>query len=180
MMGEVTVFVDDAVLSRLPGVCARTGEPADGRLMIESTVGDAARLGVWWLLVLTGPLGWIALAVLATHGRERVTVEVPWSSGAHEALVAARRVRLASLCALVGLVAVMVVLLGAGTSVWVGAPAALVAGAAFVGYLVGVFRVDEASIDVHLDASRRWVTFSRVHPTFAAACEARPRLAESR
>ena len=35
------------------------------------------------------------------------------------------------------------------------------------------WRMDAASVDVALDASRRWVTLRRVHPAFVAACEKR-------
>jgi hypothetical protein len=33
-MAEVTVFVDDAVLGRLPDICALDGVPASGRLRV--------------------------------------------------------------------------------------------------------------------------------------------------
>jgi hypothetical protein len=66
-MAAVRVFVDDAVLGRFPPVCAKTGMPSDGRLAVTTTVGGSGRVSAPWLilLVLLGPIGWVALAVLA-------------------------------------------------------------------------------------------------------------------
>jgi hypothetical protein len=49
-------------------------------------------------------------------------------------------------------------------------PGALVV-AATVGLLVAERRIHAALVGVDLDASRRWVTLSRVHPAFVAACK---------
>jgi hypothetical protein len=38
--------------------------------------------------------------------------------------------------------------------------------------LTGAFRFDRESVGVTLDASRRWVPLTNVHPEFAAACAA--------
>src|SRR4029450_2433849 len=62
-MADVRVFVDDAVLGRLPDVCAKSGAPADGWLTVTETVGRSGGIATPWLLLLLilGPLGWLAL-----------------------------------------------------------------------------------------------------------------------
>lgn len=171
-MAEVTVFVDDADLGRLPQLCAKRGTPTGSRLRTVEEVGRSNRLGVLWLLVLAGPLGWIALLFLTSRDAgEHLAVEVPLSDGAHGELAAGQRLRRVAVVGGVGAVLALW-LLGAwaqlGTSGVV-----LLAGVA-VATLVVVFiaerRIDRASIGVSLDASRRWVTLAGVHPVFVAAC----------
>ena len=64
------MFVDDAVLGRFPPVCAKTGAPADGWLSVTETVGRSGGVATPWLLLLLvlGPLGWVALLVIALAG----------------------------------------------------------------------------------------------------------------
>lgn len=90
---QVTVFVDDAVLGRLPPICVKSGLPTDDTLTLRARVGDASRLGVAWLLVLAGPLGWLGLAILAATRRpsETLTVELPLSEAAYGQLQQAKR-----------------------------------------------------------------------------------------
>ena len=106
-MAQVTVFVDDAVQGTLPAVCAKDGVPTADRLTVQTTVGDGARLGVLWLLVFAGPIGWIVLLFLSTSrsGRaERLRVELPVSSAAYQRVLDARsNTRRAMLVALGGL-----------------------------------------------------------------------------
>jgi len=66
-MSNVTVFVDDAVEGTLPAVCARDGVPTDSSLRRHDDVGDRAGLGVAWLLLLAGPIGWLGLVSLLTR-----------------------------------------------------------------------------------------------------------------
>ena len=42
--------------------------------------------------------------------------------------------------------------------------------------VMGSFRFERASVGVSLDASRRWVTLSNVHPAFVAACDGEHRV----
>ena len=170
-MAEVTVFVDDAVLGRLPQVCAKHGTPTGSRLRIVEEVGRSNRLGLLWLLALAGPLGWVVLIVLASRDSgEHLAVEVPLSEAAYDELTAGTRLRLAAVVG--GAVAVVALfLLGAwaqlgalGLVLLVGA-----AVAALVAVLVAERRIGRASVGVSLDASRRWVTLTGVHPAFAAA-----------
>src|SRR3954447_16017408 len=79
-MAAAEVWVDDAVRGNLPGVCVKTGAPADGLVRIEEEHGS---LGLAWLLVFLGPIGWIVLiALLATNRRELFTVRLPYSNAA--------------------------------------------------------------------------------------------------
>jgi hypothetical protein len=174
-MAEVTVFVDDAVTGRLPGICAKDGVPATGRFRIVEEVGRSNRLGILWLLLLVGPLGWIALLFLASRDAgERLAVELPYSDAAYGRFVGARRLRNGALAVcLLGALGLLVLAawahLGpAGIVLTLGliVPAVVAVG-------VAGWRMEAASVDVALDASRRWVTLRRVHPAFAAACEKR-------
>ena len=67
-------------------------------------------------------------------------------------------------------------LLASGATSMLNQFALLIAGGVAVVSLVtmvmGSFRFERASVGVSLDASRRWVTLSNVHPAFVAACEA--------
>ena len=171
-MAEVTVFVDDAVLGRLPRVCAKRGTPTGSSLRAVQEVGRSNRLGILWLLALAGPLGWLVLLVLSSRdGGEHLAVELPLSDGAYDDLRAARRLRTGAL------------LLGTATTVgllvltaWaqLGPLGALLVGAAalvtFAAAMVGEWRVGRASVGIALDASRRWVTLNGVHPGFVDAC----------
>ena len=57
-MSTVTLFVDDAVQGHVPMVCVVTGAPADGIHRVEQSVGPPAWV---FVLLLLGPIGWIAL-----------------------------------------------------------------------------------------------------------------------
>jgi len=175
-MAEVTVFVDDAVLGRLPGVCALDGVPTTSRLTMSEEIGSANRLGILWLLFFAGPLGWIVLFVLAsrTSSSERLTVELPYSEGAYERYCQARRLRTNGLAAGVSLIVGLLLLTAWARLGEAGALlilCSLIAAGAVV--LTGMWRMSMTSVGVDLDASRRWVTLRRVHPRFAAACQAR-------
>jgi hypothetical protein len=168
--------VDRAVQGHLPGVCVVDGVDTRDTLAVRHEVGDGARLGVAWLLLLFGPLGWIGLLLVAASksGRaEALTVRLPYSAAARGRLWAARRQRNLgyALVAAAAVVAVAVVVAG----LW--APFATVALAAAAGALaVGAtelvrawWRLAGLRVGVELDASRRWVTLRAVHPRFAAA-----------
>lgn len=179
-MSEVNVFVDDAVTGTLPLVCAKHGVATGDRVRIAAPVGDGAGLGVAWLLVLAGPLGWLALLVLgARAGRsEVVTVEVPMSEPAYQELLRARRQGR-------GAAALSWTAIGAGIvlgylGAWaderwfpLGVLVAAIALGGAVAWSLATQRTREATVGVELDGSRRWVTLSRVHPNFVAACTSR-------
>ena len=166
------MFIDDAVLGRLPQVCAKRGTPTGSRLRVVQEVGRSNRLGVLWLLALAGPLGWVVLLVLASRDSgEHLAVEVPLSDEAYGELAAGRRLRRVAIAG-GGATSVALLLLGAWARLGT-AGMVLLAGAALATVVV-VFvaerRIDRASVGVSLDASRRWVTLAGVDPAFAAAC----------
>jgi hypothetical protein len=174
-MAEVTVFVDEAVMGRLPDICAKDGVPASGRLRVIQEIGRSNRLGILWLLVLVGPIGWIALLFLASRDAgERLAVELPYSDSAYERIVGARKLRSGAL--LVGVLGVGALLLLAAWA-HLGRTGALLIVAlvipAMVAAVVAEWRLQRATVEVALDASRRWVTLRGVHPAFVAACQAR-------
>ena len=165
-MAAVSVFVDDAILGRLPPICVRTGEPADVFVRSSNPVGGG--LGLFWLLVLLGPPGWLGLVLLsfALPGQEQLTVQLPYSQAAWDHERRVRRVRLTLL--VLAMVGFVLALLHPGPFpvLWLAVEACLfVAGSAH--WAVAYLR----ELGVYLDASRRWVTLTRVHPDFALAAE---------
>jgi hypothetical protein len=187
-MADVRVFVDDAVVGRLPGVCAKTGEPCDGWLSLTRTVSRYGGVGTAWLLLLLllGPIGWAMLLVIALlgpgRGEERLTVELPWSTAAQRRVEALRRqtwlIGAATALLAAGLLAYG--WRGGATGPTTGRTVVLLAvvgvAGGIVATLVAGWRAARATVGVELDASRRWVTLQSVHPAFAAAVRAQQAL----
>jgi hypothetical protein len=174
-VSEVTVFVDDAVMGTLPSVCAKEGVATDDRLTVRTDVGLGAGLGVAWLLILAGPLGWLALFIIAFTHRpsDLLTVKLPLCGYAYQRYRVARRMR--SIWLIAAFVAAVLVPAIYMTHRPASTVATLVLGlfalAAFVVGLREWRRTRVAAVRVDLDASRRWVTLSGVHPDFAQAVQ---------
>ena len=181
-MPAVTVFVDEAVQGRLPWVCVKDGVPAEGLFRIEQEVGGGARLGVAWLLAFFGPVGWLVLFLLAVSrsGRgEVLAVRLPYSEAAVDRYARATvQLRWCVGTAVAGGALLVVSIFsrggrpGIGYLPQVGIWAALfvIVAAFVVAFIVELGRQRQA-VDIRLDASRRWVTLSRVHPLFVASVE---------
>jgi hypothetical protein len=173
----VTVFVDDAVLGRLPPVCVKDGIGTGDRLTFTQDVDAGGRtgLGVAWLLLLAGPLGWIGLLVIAATRRsaETLTVTLPYCEAAHVRMQRAlRALRRAAVVLCVALVVAFLALLPRTTGFRLMAVGlAVVACGALVRVIVESVRLNRAMVHIGLDASRRWVTIWGVHPVFLAAVE---------
>jgi len=136
-------------------------------MVIHTRVGGLGAAA--WVLVILGPPGWLALLLLFAlgTGREQLVVRIPYGDRALDAERPWRRLRWAS--SVVCLAAVALAVLRAPHSVLPWLALALVALIAlFVACTVLYFR----SVDVSLDGSRRWVTLSNVHPSFADAVAA--------
>lgn len=184
-MAAVTVFVDDAVRGDLPGVCVIDGVATADHTIVRSVVADRSGLGVAWILVLLGPLGWIALVLIAgsRSGRgEVLSASLPMSEAAYQRLRSTRRrFHLATAMFGLGLVGTFAVLLSAfsltddllGRAAFGVALAAMVGGGIAAG--ISQHRLTRVTVDVELDASRRWVTLRGVHPAFVAAYDLVPR-----
>jgi hypothetical protein len=181
-MATTTVFIDDAVRGRLPDVCAKDGVPAGGdRMTMRREIGATNRLGIAWLLIFAGPLGWLVLLFLSSRDQgEYLTITLPFSEAAYQRYRDAKRARRVSGWGLFLGGAALVVLAVSLEST----PLAIVgfAGvfAAAIAVLVGDIRVDRTVVDFDLDASRRWLTISRVDPAFAQACASQEAAAEAR
>jgi hypothetical protein len=165
-MASVEVFVDDAVRGNFPNVCAKTGRPAGGVLRIEDSRGG---IGLAWVLLLFGPIGWLVLlAVVALARRETLVVRLPYSDeGLREERRKAHVVWQSLVVGALCVVAAALELEPLPISVWI--VATLVAAAVFV---VACTVMLVTRVGVRLDASHRWVTLSRVHPDFVAAVQA--------
>jgi len=174
-MAEVTVFVDDVVLGRLPAVCIKEGIPTADHLTVRDASGGPG-FGAAWLLVLLGPIGWIVLIVLSLVSGGGVTGRLPFSEFAYRRLVVAQRLQTVWIAAaiVVGLLALVGLLIHSSASL----AAAAALGAATAGAVVKLAfqtrEVHRAEVHLVLDASRRWVTIQGVHPEFAAALADRP------
>jgi len=132
------------------------------------------------LLVFLGPVGWIALLILAgtRTGDEMLRVELPLSELAYQRLVAARRARRVSVgvaaLATLALFARVVVSFGPlqGGGAWLTGLLLVVVVALVVQAVVASARLRAQQLTVGLDGSRRWVEISGVHPNFVEAVEA--------
>jgi len=168
------VFVDDFVSGRLPAICVVTGQPTADRITRTAVVDGPSP--AWALLILLGPIGWLALLVIiATARRTILSGELPMSEAAYEAARHRDRLRWAFVGGTVVLALVILVSLrslaigGAGLVLLSVAAAALTWMAA-----------DRRSWPrISLDASRRWVAVTNVHPEFAGAATDRRSLEDS-
>jgi hypothetical protein len=172
-VASVTVFVDDAVLGRLPAVCVVDGVATTDRLTFSQAVGSRPGLGLAWLLVLAGPLGWLGLTLVAAFRRsgEVLTVMLPYSEAAHLRRMQAERARRTEVLVAAGaLVLAFVALLQRTTDYRLLAfgLAAFASGAA-ISAVIHSIKLHRLTIYSNLDASRRWVTLLGVHPEFVAA-----------
>jgi hypothetical protein len=178
-VADVTVFVDDAVLGRLPSVCAKDGTYTDDRLTVSQELGGSSGLGITWLLFLVGPVGWLVLIVMSSMRRSggMLTVTLSFSQAAYERLVRHRRKRWpwGIIAIVVGFVTVEYLVSTSGGNhqslirALLGVVGGIVAFVCLFGWMASVARFRKAKVDMDLDASRRWVTLSGVHPNFAAA-----------
>jgi hypothetical protein len=168
-MATATVFVDDAVLGHLPGVCVKTGVPTDDHMSLTTGVGNNNGFGFAWLLILAGPLGWIGLFIFAATRREEVlTVRLPYCEPAYKAYDEVRHFKRVAGYACLALVAAAPISfrpLGR-TAMYAFLVAA---GIAFCVFVFEAIKARRGLVDVRLDGSRRWVTLNRVHSEFADA-----------
>lgn len=171
-MASAMVFVDDAVLGHLPPLCAKTGDETPDRLVLTVPVGGREGLGIPWLLLLAGPVGWLGLLLYAILRREEsLTVRLPYCDAAYNELVRARRVRRnAGIATVVFALAALAVVI---PETFVAQAAAAALGVLVTGcFLVFVgetFHVRRAAVRMQLDGSRRWVTLSRISGPLADA-----------
>ena len=176
-MANVTVFVDDAVLCDLPDVCVIDGITTADTLTFRQQVGGSAGLGVAWLLILAGPLGWLGLAVIALfrQSAEYLTVTLPYSENVQLRRVQAERARLrATVVVFVAfLLAIVAVVQGSSGYDLVALGLAAFGAGALISLVMHATRIHHLSVQLKLDASRRWVTLCGVSPEFALAVERR-------
>ncbi len=170
-MAEVTVFVDDAVLGRLPRVCVKDGVRTTDRLTFSQDVSGPTGLGVSWLLVLAGPLGWLGLFVISAMrngGGGRLTVTLPFGEPAYHRLTLTKRARRQAYLVLAGaaIAAVLALLLRTTDGRLLAIGLAVVAIGALIKGTVESVRLNRLFVRLSLDASHRWVTLSGVHPNF--------------
>jgi hypothetical protein len=168
-MASATVFVDDATHGHLPPICVSTGAPAEAWIDYDKPVGGMGAAA--WVLVLLGPIGWLALLLLGAFGagRETLKVKLPYTESALERFLARRRVIKGGWVVALGSLILAFVL---GGSIM---PAQALIAAGGVGLLVALvyqLLVFFDEVDIELDASRRWVTLRGVHENFARAVEA--------
>jgi len=177
-MASVTVFVDDAVLGDLPPVCAIDGVATDDALTFSQQMGDRSGLGVAWLLVLAGPIGWLGLIVISAfrRGGELLTVTLPFSEAAYRRKVRAERARLVATLVTVALVIAAFAAFVRHTTQFrvVALGLAVLACIALSSAIAEAARVRKATVRLDLDASRRWISLHGVHDSFVNAVEGRP------
>jgi hypothetical protein len=177
-VAEATVFVDDAVLGRLPSVCVKDGTYTADRMTLRELPKGARGTGVLWLLIFVGPVGWLVLLALTSMRQSGgvLTVTLPFSEGAYGRLVRSRRERWpwGIMTVVVGMTT-FVYLASSGNEgslrVLLGVVGVIVAVITLIGWMASVNRFRTAAVGLQLDASRRWVTLSGVHSDFASAVQ---------
>lgn len=158
--GEVQVFVDDYVLGRLPEVCVVSGRQTTDRVQLRTNVTPLN--WAWFLLLALGPLGAIALLIVAWTGNEYITGWMPYSHERFRHLKAQKRfVVVGSLIGGVGFVALAVAL---DSGVFFALVGLIVVAAMMILYKLGG---DEPRVE--LDGTKRWVTIRNAHPAFVAS-----------
>ena len=164
-MAAVSVFVDDAIRGTLPLVCAKTGEPADVVIRMRQPVGGGLPAAAW-LLLLLGPPGIFALLLVALlwPGAEHLTVRIPETEASFAWERQMERLRLTALGAGVFVPILGILGVRALPGVWLGRGAALLLVAAALHVMLW-----RQAINVSIDVTRRWVTFTNVHPNFVDA-----------
>lgn len=168
-MARVTVFVDDAVLGRVPHVCVRTGQAADRWALLDERVG-----GPGWgnlLLLFLGPIGWVVY-LLTSGGSETLTVRVPITGEVAARWGSLRRWRMLGWAAVIVAVVALVVPLQADGFRLAQVLVMVLGGAGLATVAVTSWRLWSDSVGVALDASRRWVTLTGVSQAFADAAAA--------
>ena len=166
-MAAVSVFVDDAIRGRLPLVCAKTGEPADLVIRMRQPVGGGLG-GAAVLLVFLGPPGWVALVLVAllSPAREYLTVRIPQTERAYQRERLLERFRLGAFAVGIATLLYGTMRPGMFPLLWLALGVSLLVAGLVLHVLVYM-----QAVDVGLDASRRWVTLTGVHPGFVAAVE---------
>jgi hypothetical protein len=176
-VANVTVFVDDAVLGHLPPVCVIEGVPTDDALTYTQQVGNRSGLGVAWLLVLAGPIGWLGLIVIAAFRQsgETLTVTVPFSEAAYLKRVQAERARLRAVLVTTAVLIAAIVSLAQRTTDYrlLALVLAVIGCATLSTAIVEARKVHRATVRLQLDASRRWLTLDGVHQSFVNAVQHR-------
>ena len=160
--GLVVVSLDDALGARLPPVCVRTGTPAAG----YAPVPVGRPFGAWWLLLVLGPVGWLALVLAVPRLRVTYVLRLPMSRRTFDRVhgLAVRRLW----CTVLGIVGVG----AASVLFWNPRALAVVAGAALVSLGVAAHaHLSEpwARPSATVDRGGRRVTLLGVHDAFVAA-----------
>jgi MFS family permease len=168
-MAAVTVFVDDAIRGDLPMVCAKTGQPADLRVRVRQPVGGGIPGWVWFLFFL-GPLGFfgLLLAALLAPGTEYLTVRIPESEASFQRERQLERWRLAALGAGVAFPFLAAFGVGMFPQLWL-----LLTVGGFTAAAGLTWVLWRQSVSVSIDVTRRWVTLTNVHASFAEAVSGR-------
>ncbi len=149
-------------------VCAKTGTTADGVVEERSESFSAAWLG----LLLLGPLGILALAVIwRLRGRTGTHVEIPLSSASLDELRAtARTALIAGVLGGLATVVFLIVLIGdLGVGIQIGFGA--VAIVALVWWMFASTRARMARVRLRLDRTQTLLHLDGVHPDFVTAVQ---------
>ena len=172
-MADVVVFVDDAVRGTLPPICVKSGVATGDKLKVTRSVGNGTGLGVAWLLILFGPLGWLGLGVVALvrSPADRLGVLLPFSAASYQRLVYARRM-LRIWVTLTGILSFAAIVLLSFHNAGIVALAVFAGMFSLVGFVMLCLasrRLSYSRVGIMLDGSRRWVTISGAHPNFVDA-----------
>lgn len=164
----IAVPVADALAGTLPMVCAKTGTKAHGLAEERSESLPA----YWFLLLLLGPAGILALAVVwAVRGSSGTQADIPLSNDALETIRGTARTSLIAAAAAGLLLVVFVVTLAAGAGVAVQLIAGAAAIAALFAWVYTTTKARMSRVRLRLDGSKSFVHLDGVHPGFVTAVQ---------
>lgn len=164
----IVVPVADVLRGTLPMVCAKTGAKAHGLAEERSEQLSA----VWFLLLLLGPVGIIAYAILwAVKGSQGTQADIPLSNDALEEIRGAARTSLLLAAAAGGTVVAFAITLAASAPGFVQVVAGVLAIGSLCGWMYATTRARMSRVRVRLDNSKKLVHLDGVHPGFVTAVQ---------
>lgn len=148
-------------------MCVKTGEAADLLIRTRQPVGGMP--AVLYLLVFLGPFGFFGLLLLALFWPgEHLTVRLPGTEASSQRERHLQQLRLVALG--LGVLSPVLGVLGVGTlpALWLALGFLFFAAAGALTVMLW-----RQSVGVSIDATRRWVTLTGVHPAFVEAASRR-------
>ncbi len=164
----IVVPIADTRAAPLPMVCAKTGLKAHGLAEERSESLPAA----WFALLLLGPIGIVALALVwATRGGRGAQLDIPLSTQALETITKTARDSLVLAAAAGITLLVFVITLASGAAGLLQVAAGALAIASLIGWMYTTTVARMSRVRLRLDPSKKLLHLDGVHPGFVSAVQ---------